>query len=173
MESSDEKAVTVMAAPEMQAALRVILADYSDLPPVVFCDDLAAADFLAAPPLRLGALIDSLRQAAQPQAFYMDEEVAIGPYVMDPVQNILKRDDSTKVTLTEKERDILWLLHQAAGQAVSRDDMLAAVWGYSEELETHTLETHIYRLRQKIEADPANPVILITDENGYRLAVHS
>jgi hypothetical protein len=72
--------------------------------------------------------------------------------------------------LTEKEVAILLYLYQAGG-AVSKAEILARVWGYADTAETHTLETHIYRLRQKIERDPSNPAIVLTDGDGYRAAL--
>ena len=73
-----------------------------------------------------------------------------------------------KIRLTEKETNILKHLHRS-GQTVPRETLLHEVWGYNPAVTTHTLETHIYRLRQKIEKDPTNAVILITDRGGYRL----
>ena len=74
-----------------------------------------------------------------------------------------------KVRLTEKETNILKYLYRAGGKAVAREELLAEVWGYNAAVTTHTLETHVYRLRQKIEPDPANARILITEAGGYRL----
>jgi DNA-binding response OmpR family regulator len=80
------------------------------------------------------------------------------------------REGMRVLRLTEKERDILLALLEASGQRVERRDMLEKVWGYASGVETHTLETHVYRLRQKMEIDPAKPVIVLTDGDGYRLA---
>lgn len=71
--------------------------------------------------------------------------------------------------LTEKETGILIRLYESNGQTVTRDELLDSVWKYAEGVETHTLETHMYRLRQKIEADPSQPIMLVTTENGYAL----
>ena len=79
------------------------------------------------------------------------------------------REGREAVQLTEKERDLLLALHRRGGAIVTRRELLDEVWGYGDGIETHTLETHIYRLRQKIEDDPANPVHLMTEEPGYRL----
>ena len=71
--------------------------------------------------------------------------------------------------LTEKETAILKHLYRAGDKVVSRDTLLGEVWGYNAGVTTHTLETHVYRLRQKIEADPSNARILLTEPGGYKL----
>jgi DNA-binding response OmpR family regulator len=73
------------------------------------------------------------------------------------------------VRLTEKETNILKYLYRAGSKPVSREELLTEVWGYNAGVTTHTLETHVYRLRQKIEPDPAMAKILITEMGGYRL----
>lgn len=94
--------------------------------------------------------------------------VPLGPYWFFPAEGYLDRDGQ-QTRLTEKERDILLALLEAEGRLVLRRDLLDSVWGYASGVETHTLETHIYRLRQKIEIDPARPQILLTAEEGYAL----
>ena len=74
-----------------------------------------------------------------------------------------------KVRLTEKETAILKYLYHAGDQAIGRDTLLGEVWGYNAGVTTHTLETHVYRLRQKIERDPTRAEILVTEIGGYRL----
>ena len=71
--------------------------------------------------------------------------------------------------LTEKETQLLHFFIQNKGHPLSKDHLLKGIWAYHPETETHTLETHIYRLRQKLEDDPANPQILINCKNGYTL----
>ena len=74
------------------------------------------------------------------------------------------------ITLTDTEARLLACLFDARGGDVNRDELLQRVWGYRPGLETHTLETHIYRLRKKIEVDPATPTRIITSGDGYRFA---
>ena len=74
-----------------------------------------------------------------------------------------------RVRLTEKETNILKFLYRAQSGVVARDVLLHEVWGYNAGVTTHTLETHIYRLRQKIEPDPSNARLLVTESGGYRL----
>ena len=71
--------------------------------------------------------------------------------------------------LTEKEAAILKYLYRADTKPVAREILMQLVWGYESSVSGHALETHIYRLRQKIERDPASAAILITDRGGYRL----
>ncbi|HEY2008964.1 MAG TPA: response regulator transcription factor [Rhizomicrobium sp.] len=96
------------------------------------------------------------------------QAVKIGPYTFHPSAKLLQ-SDNRKVRLTEKETNILKFLHASAG-TVPRDILLHEVWGYGPAVATHTLETHIYRLRKKIEQDPARAQILLTEEGGYRLS---
>jgi DNA-binding response OmpR family regulator len=74
-----------------------------------------------------------------------------------------------KTRLTEKETAILRYLYRAGKTPVPRDQLLTEVWGYNSGVTTHTLETHIYRLRQKIEKDPSNATLLVTEGGGYKL----
>ncbi|MEM7650492.1 MAG: winged helix-turn-helix domain-containing protein [Pseudomonadota bacterium] len=138
----------------------------------------AATDFAEvsrlSKPVRVGAVLDLiLRLEKKQRAQSSAEHIHLGAWILDPVHNLLNsaKGDLEPVRLTEKEADILVLLHNNTEQSVSRDDMLQKVWGFVDGVETHTLETHIYRLRQKIEADPAAPQILITTDAGYTLKV--
>ena len=94
---------------------------------------------------------------------------ACGPYTFRPSSKLLLNPKGNKVRLTEKETSILRYLYRAGQRPVSRETLLQEVWGYNSGLTTHTLETHIYRLRQKIEKDAAAPAILITEAGGYKL----
>ena len=133
--------------------------------------DSGANDYVAKP-FNFGVLLARIR--AQLRQFEQSEDATfkIGPYTFRPSQKLLLDDekDGQKVRLTEKETDILKYLYRA-NAPVGRDKLLDEVWGYNAGVTTHTLETHIYRLRQKIERDPANAVILVTESSGYRLVV--
>ncbi|MGE3145683.1 MAG: helix-turn-helix domain-containing protein, partial [Pseudorhodoplanes sp.] len=93
----------------------------------------------------------------------------IGPYMFRPSAKLLTGAKGNKVRLTEKETAILRYLYRAGEKPVSREMLLQEVWGYNSGVTTHTLETHVYRLRQKVEKDAANPAILVTDAGGYKL----
>ncbi len=95
--------------------------------------------------------------------------LTIGPYSFDPAAKLMSDETSSRmVRLTEKETAILQFLYRA-GRAIGRDTLLGQVWGYNAGVTTHTLETHIYRLRRKIERNPARAEILVTEPGGYRL----
>jgi DNA-binding response OmpR family regulator len=119
-----------------------------------------------AKPFRLAALL--ARLSAQLGQHGEDRAVAIGPYQFRPSAKLLTAEGQRKVRLTEKETNILKFLHEA-GRTVPRETLLHEVWGYSPAVTTHTLETHIYRLRRKIEEDPGQAKILVTEDGGYRL----
>ena len=85
---------------------------------------------------------------------------------------LINLDTKVRVRLTEKETDILWQLWQAPQNELSRQKLLSDVWGYNEEISSHTLETHINRLRKKIENSSSDASILTTTENGYRLNLY-
>ena len=93
----------------------------------------------------------------------------IGPYTFRPGAKLLVSANGSKLKLTEKETAILRFLYRAEQRVVTRDILLAEVWGYNANVTTHTLETHIYRLRQKIERDPSSAQILVTEVGGYKL----
>jgi len=120
-------------------------------------------------PFRMGVLLTRLRTLIR--AFENSDEavLTIGPYTFQPASKHLVEDDERIIRLTEKEASILKYLYRAGDVVVSREVLLHEVWGYNPAVTTHTLETHVYRLRQKIEKDPSNACILVTDAGGYRL----
>ncbi len=129
--------------------------------------DSGANDYLAKP-FRLNELLARLRAHLRSFESSEDAEIKIGPYQFRPAARLLLDAKGGKTRLTDKESAILRYLYRA-GKAVARQTLLEAVWGYKQTITTHTLETHVYRLRQKIEADPQNAKILITDGGGYKL----
>lgn len=131
--------------------------------------DAGASDYVLKP-FRLGVLMARLRAQLRQFEHAEDAEFAVGPYSFRPAAKMLLDEArNRKIRLTEKEAAILKRLHRAGDKPVPRDTLLGEVWGYNAAVATHTLETHVYRLRQKIERDPANAEILITEPGGYRL----
>ena len=131
--------------------------------------DSGANDYIAKP-FRMAELLARLR--AQLRIFENSEDAvfAIGPYTFRPAAKLLQEQArNRRIRLTEKEAAILKFLYRAGTRAVARQVLLNEVWGYNAAVTTHTLETHIYRLRQKIEPDPGNARLLLTEGGGYRL----
>ena len=119
-------------------------------------------------PLRAASLAEILERTLA-QSRQVPAQVAIAEYVLDTAENLWLAPQKPPVRLTEKETAIMLAIKESAPSSLSRPALLTKVWAYADGVETHTLETHIYRLRQKIEEDPSKPSILLTDEDGYRL----
>ena len=119
-------------------------------------------------PFKFAVLLARIRSQLRQHEQSEDAVFNIGPYLFRPAGKVLEEGDH-KIRLTEKETSILKFLYRAGKKVVSRDVLLHEVWGYNEDVSTHTLETHIYRLRQKVEKDPSNAELLITESGGYKL----
>jgi DNA-binding response OmpR family regulator len=131
--------------------------------------DSGANDYITKP-FRLNVLLARLRAQLRQHEASEDAVFAIGPYTFRPSTKTLIDDAKRrKVRLTEKETAILKYLYRAGEKTIGRAILLNEVWGYNSGVTTHTLETHVYRLRQKIERDPAKAEILVTEPGGYRL----
>jgi DNA-binding response OmpR family regulator len=131
--------------------------------------DAGANDYVTKP-FRLSVLLARLRAHLRQSEHSDDAVFAIGPYTFQPSAKLLvEAGGRKKVRLTEKETAILKYLYRAGDRAIARETLLGEVWGYNAGVTTHTLETHVYRLRQKIERDPARAEILVTEPGGYRL----
>jgi len=131
--------------------------------------DSGANDYIPKP-FRLNELLARLR--AQLRVFDSSEHAVftIGPYEFRPsMKQLMEHERNRKIRLTEKEAAILKFLYRAGGAPVPRQTLLNEVWGYNSAVTTHTLETHVYRLRQKIEPDPSDTRLLVTEAGGYRL----
>ena len=132
--------------------------------------DAGANDYLVKP-FRLGELLARVRAQLRQHEASQDASFAIGPYTFLPgTKMLVEQAKNRKIRLTDKETQILRYLCRARDQVISRETLLGEVWGYNAGVNTHTLETHIYRLRQKLENDPANAEFLVTGPGGYRLA---
>jgi len=138
-------------------------ADFQVVVSAVALDDCPVPQVRLTRPVRVASLMAAIDHALTASA----EHPVLGKWRFDAVARLLE-SEADKVRLTDKEAAILGVLLDAEG-VVGRDDLLNIVWGYGGDIDTHTLETHIYRLRQKIEDDPAQAVLLLTEPGGYRL----
>jgi DNA-binding response OmpR family regulator len=130
--------------------------------------DAGANDYVPKP-FKFAVLVARIRAHLRQHEQSEDAVFRIGRYTFRPSAKLLVSDDNGKVRLTEKETAILRYLYRAGRGVVAREVLLHEVWGYSAAVTTHTLETHVYRLRQKIERDPSKAEILVTEAGGYKL----
>ncbi len=120
-------------------------------------------------PFKFSVLLARVRAHLRSHEQSEDAVFQVGPYEFRPAFKLLVTAEDQKIRLTEKETNILKYLYRAGGKPVPRDELLHEVWGYNPAVTTHTLETHIYRLRQKIEPDTSHARLLVTESGGYRL----
>lgn len=159
----------VRKARPMSELYILMLTSRADKQDLALALDTGANDYVTKP-FRLGVLLARLRAQLRQHEQSEDAVFVIGPYTFRPSAKILIHGETKqKVRLTEKETAILKYLYRSGNMVVGRDTLLGEVWGYNTGVTTHTLETHVYRLRQKIESDPSNAEILVTEPGGYRL----
>jgi DNA-binding response OmpR family regulator len=132
--------------------------------------DAGANDYVLKP-FKFSVLLARIRAHLRSHEASEDAVYQIGPYEFRPAMRVLIDAAQKKVRLTDKETSILRYLYRSGEKPVGRDELLREVWGYNANVTTHTLETHIYRLRQKIEPEAQSPKLLITETGGYRLQV--
>jgi DNA-binding response OmpR family regulator len=120
-------------------------------------------------PFRFAVLLARIRAQLRQHEASEDAVFTIGPFTFRPSSKLLLNAKGNKVRLTEKETAILRFLYRAGQKPVTRETLLQEVWGYNSGVTTHTLENHIYRLRQKVERDATTPTILVTETGGYKL----
>jgi DNA-binding response OmpR family regulator len=131
--------------------------------------DAGANDYVTKP-FKLAVLLARIRAQLRSHEHSEGAVFHLGSYEFRPSAKLLIDSNQKKIRLTEKETNILKYLYRAGEKSISREELLAEVWGYNAGVTTHTLETHVYRLRQKIEQDPSNSTLLLTEAGGYRLA---
>ena len=154
--------------PESQ--LIVLMPDYSFLKGV--CQKLDSQKEILLKPIKVSDLLTAISRKIALQNIG-GKDLKIANYGFRRNEKVLiNLDTKVRVRLTEKETDILWQLWQAPQNELSRQKLLSDVWGYNDEISSHTLETHIYRLRKKIENSSSEAFILTTTENGYRLNLY-
>jgi DNA-binding response OmpR family regulator len=131
--------------------------------------DSGANDYVTKP-YKFAVLLARIRAQLRDHEHSEGAVFRLGAYEFRPAAKVLVDEKGRKIRLTEKETNILKYLYRAGEKVISREELLAEVWGYNAGVTTHTLETHVYRLRQKIEPDPTNPRLLLTEAGGYKLA---
>jgi len=162
------EACRILRRSQVKCPVLMLTAHDSDSDTILGLD--AGANDYVAKPFRLNVLLARLQAQLRQHEQSENAVFGIGPYSFRPAQKLLLEEDrNRKIRLTEKETSILKYLYRAGAKTVTRDILLGEVWGYNAGVTTHTLETHVYRLRQKIEADPSNAEILVTEPGGYRL----
>ena len=132
--------------------------------------DAGANDYITKP-FKFPVLLARMRAQLRQHELSEDAIFVLGPYTFKPSLKLLVTSDDKNIRLTEKETNILKFLYRSTEDVVPRDILLHEVWGYNAGVTTHTLETHIYRLRQKIEPDPGKARLLVTENGGYRLSL--
>jgi DNA-binding response OmpR family regulator len=161
------EAVKIMRKDGFKSPVIMLTGQTSDADTVLGLES-GANDYVCKP-FRFAVLLARIRAHLRQHEASDDAVFQIGDYTFRPSSKLLVNDKGSKLRLTEKETAILRFLYRAGQQVVSRETLLREVWGYNAHVTTHTLETHIYRLRQKIERDPANARLLVTEPGGYKL----
>ena len=161
------EAVKIMRRDGFKSPIIMLTAQDSDSDEILGLES-GANDYVTKP-FRFSVLLARIRAALRQHDQSEDVVFTIGQYSFQPAAKILEASDGNKVRLTDKETSILKYLYRQGPKTITRDVLLKEVWGYNNRVTTHTLETHIYRLRQKIERDPSNARLLVTEDGGYRL----
>lgn len=161
------EAVKIMRRNGFRSPIIMLTAQGSDADTVLGLE--AGANDYVVKPFKFAVLLARIRAHLRQHEASEDAIFQIGPYSFRPGAKLLVSERGSKLKLTEKETAILRFLYRAGQKVVSRDTLLSEVWGYNSNVTTHTLETHIYRLRQKIEPNPSAARILVTEAGGYKL----
>ncbi|MEM8552337.1 MAG: response regulator transcription factor [Pseudomonadota bacterium] len=161
------EAVRLMRANGFKAPIVMLTGHTTDADAIVGLE--AGANDYVTKPFRFAVLLARIRAHLRQFDQSEDATFAIGHYTFKPAAKLLQEPDGRRIRLTEKETAILKYLYRAAEKPVTRDILLHEVWGYNSGVTTHTLETHIYRLRQKMEPNPAAAEFLVTEGGGYKL----
>ena len=161
------EAVKLMRRNGFRSPVIMLTAQGSDSDTVLGLE--AGANDYVAKPFKFAVLLARIRAHLRSFESSEDATFVIGPYTFKPAAKLLTDAKGSKIRLTEKETAILKYLYRAGEQVITREVLLREVWGYNAGVTTHTLETHIYRLRQKIESNPATAELLVTEGGGYKL----
>jgi len=155
---------------DIVAPIIVLTADISDGAMIEGLD--AGATDCVTKPFKLGVLMARIRAHIRQFEHSEEAQLNIGPFFFNASTKTLSlqdNEDERPIHLTDKEAQIVKFLYLHSDRLISREELLGEVWGYNAGITTHTLETHVYRLRQKMEIDPSDAKILVTEPGGYRL----
>ena len=161
------EAVKVLRKSGLKSPIIMLTGQDSDADQILGLDS-GANDYITKP-FKFAVLLARIRAQLRQHEQSEDAVFSIGHYTFKPAAKMLLEENGSKIRLTEKETSILKFLYRAGEKVVTRDVLLHEVWGYNANVTTHTLETHIYRLRQKIEKDPSHAELLVTETGGYKL----
>jgi DNA-binding response OmpR family regulator len=161
------EAVRLMRAQGFKAPIIMLTGHTTDADTIVGLE--AGANDYVTKPFRFAVLLARIRAHLRQFDQSEDATFTIGRYTFKPAAKMLVEPDGKRVRLTEKETAILKFLYRAGEKPITRDVLLHEVWGYNSGVTTHTLETHIYRLRQKMEKNPGSAELLVTEGGGYKL----
>ncbi len=161
------EAVRVLRKSGFKAPIIILTGQDADADTILGLE--AGANDYVTKPFRFAVLLARIRAQLRQHEQSEDATFQVGPYVFKPSQKVLVDDKGGKIRLTEKETAIIRYLYRADRRVVTRDVLLEEVWGYNSGVTTHTLETHVYRLRQKIEPEPSNARLIVTEAGGYKL----
>ncbi|WP_062016199.1 response regulator transcription factor [Aureimonas sp. AU4] len=161
------EAVKVLRKSNFKAPIIILTAQDADADTILGLE--AGANDYVTKPFRFAVLLARIRAQLRQHEQSEDATFQVGPYTFKPSQKVLVDEKGGKIRLTEKETAIIRYLYRADRRVVTRDILLEEVWGYNSGVTTHTLETHVYRLRQKIEPEPSNARLIVTESGGYKL----
>lgn len=161
------EAVRVLRKSGFKAPIIILTGQDADADTILGLE--AGANDYVTKPFRFAVLLARIRAQLRQHEQSEDATFQVGPYIFKPSQKVLVDDKGGKIRLTEKETAIIRYLYRADRRVVTRDVLLEEVWGYNSGVTTHTLETHVYRLRQKIEPEPSNARLIVTESGGYKL----
>lgn len=161
------EAVKILRKSGFKSPIIMLTGNESDADQILGLD--AGANDYVTKPFKFAVLLARIRAQLRQHEQSEDAVFTIGPYTFKPASKLLIDEKGSKIRLTEKETSILKFLYRSGEKVITRDVLLHEVWGYNAGVTTHTLETHIYRLRQKIEKDPSNAELLVTETGGYKL----
>ncbi len=161
------EAVKILRKSGFKSPIIMLTGNDSDADQILGLD--AGANDYVTKPFKFAVLLARIRAQLRQHEQSEDAVFTIGHYTFKPASKLLVDEKGSKIRLTEKETSILKFLYRSGEKVITRDVLLHEVWGYNAGVTTHTLETHIYRLRQKIEKDPSNAELLVTETGGYKL----